>query len=409
MARSKLLFGLLAAALPITGCWVVIGESFDGYSRRGDSGAGLDGSTLDGGTDADADVIPLPLGFSAEPHAVGTCLAKFTVANNVGYPTVQTPPGPVTIVPRAGDEKTDPFDTDKDPRCYKAEPALPYCLIFASTFEIADMGHLGAFGKRPLAIVTTGDIVLRDHSVLDVGAFNAPGAPGPGSHTDGSSSTFGGGGGNAEPGAPGCTDTGGPAITDVRWVGGGNGGATGAANPACRHGGGGGGAVQLVSLCGEIRMEGSANINATGGAGGTSSDNECPQGFGGGAGGTVWLQGADLVLDRANGSTVDVYGGGGAGGGCRNNSGLAWTPGTAEREDGGTGAMCVGSGATGGRGGAGGRYVTTVPPGLAGTPGTGEAACGGGSGGRGRIVINTPTADCANYPFLPITCLARKQ
>ncbi len=402
----------MVAALPVTGCWVVIGESFDGYSRRGDGGTELDGGSLDGDLrDGDADVVPLPLGFTAEPHAVGACLAKFKVSNNVGYPTVQTPPGPVTIATPATAGDVDELDTDKDPRCYVATPALPYCLIFASTFEIQEGAHLGVFGSRALAIVATGDITIQRKGILDVGAFDGPGALGPGEHPGGNAATFGGGGGNAEPGGSACGQAGGDAIAVPRLVGGGNGGGGRSnPNPACRQGGGGGGAVQLVSLCGSVRMIDNANINATGGGGNATTDNACPDGFGGGAGGTVWVQGADFLFDTANGSTVDLYGGGGGGGGCRDNAGVGWTAAAGpDRDNGAAGATCAGSGAMGGHGGAGGRISATVQPGVAGTAGTGEAKCGGGSGGRGRIVIQTPSADCANYPFVAVSCVALKQ
>ncbi len=411
MARSRFLFALMAAAVPITGCWVVIGESFDGYSRRGDGGTEVDGGVADvDAKDVDPDIVPLPLGFSAEPHAVGACLAKFTVANNVGYPTVTTPPGPVTIVTPATEGVADELNTDQDPRCYVTTPALPYCLIFASTFEIQEGAHLGVFGSRALAIVATGDITIQRTGILDVGAFDGPGVLGPGPHPDGNAPSVGGGGGNAEPGASACGQPGGPAIAAPRLIGGGNGGARGGdASVACRQGGGGGGAVQLVSLCGSIRMIGNANINATGGGGNASTDTTCPDGFGGGAGGTVWVQGADFVFDTTNGSTVDVFGGGGGGGGCRDSAGVAWTAAALpDRDDGGLGAICAGSGASGGHGGAGSRKSTSPQPGGAGTPGTGEATCGGAAGGRGRIVIQTPNADCGNYPFSSVSCVARK-
>ncbi|NOU33509.1 MAG: hypothetical protein HOO96_36900, partial [Polyangiaceae bacterium] len=280
----------MAAALPVTGCWVVIGESFDGYSRRGDGG-GVDGGAPDAVSDVVEDRPPLPPGFTSAPHAVGTCLAKFTVSNNVGYPPSEIVPTAMTIVPITdAADPTDKLDTDKDPRCYRTTPELPYCLLYVSTLEITSGAVLGAFGSRPVAIVATGDITIRQDGVLNVGAFDAPQPGGPGAHDGGNALTFRGGGGNAEPGASGCTDQGGAAISPAGLVGGGNGGKGRTdGNPACRQGGGGGGAVQLVSLCGTVRLDGNGTIDATGGGGGTSNDPACPGGFGGGAGGTVWV------------------------------------------------------------------------------------------------------------------------
>ncbi|NOU27673.1 MAG: hypothetical protein HOO96_07205, partial [Polyangiaceae bacterium] len=123
------------------------------------------------------------------------------------------------------------------------------------------------------------------------------------------------------------------------------------------------------------------------------------------------VQGTDFAVDAVGGAGIDVYGGGGSGGACRDTAGSgAWSAAPAEgvRNDGGAGAMCAASGATGGRGGTGGRMSTTTKPGVAGAAGTGEAACGGGSGGSGRIVIETPTANCASYPMLrAAACLAK--
>jgi hypothetical protein len=382
------------ALLPISGCWVVIGESFDGYSRLADGGAGTDAGP---GNDADADGAPLPPGFSSAPHQVGNCLAKFTVANGVGYPSEL--PSAIRIADNDG------LNTDTDPRCYKTSPPLPYCLLFASTVDIPAGGYLGTEGSRPLAIVALDDIILG--GILDIAGADGPGNPGPGSHIAGASPNFGGGGGNVEPGADGCGQAGGAAIPTPQLVGGGNGGGTAAANANCRRGGAGGGAVQLVSLCGAVRMPRPGNINASGGGGSGAADPTCPLGFGGGAGGTVWVQGTDFTFDGVGGATVDLFGGGGGGGSCRDNGADPWTAvDTGDRDKGKAGAVC-GGGATGGLGGIGGRV--TMPPkgGLAGTPAAGEATCGGGGGGRGRIVIQTPNADCANYPF-GISCTAMK-
>jgi hypothetical protein len=395
MARSNLLVGLMAAALPVTGCWVVIGESFDGYSRRGDGGAGLDGGSLDGDVkDGDA----APLGFGSTPHQVGACMPHFTVANGIGYPSEV--PAPIRIA------DSDGVNTDTDPRCFKTSPPLPYCLLFASTFEIAPTGYLGTEGSRPLAIVAVDDLIINGN--LDVAGADGPGNPGPGSHSAGAAPKFGGGGGNAEPGADGCGQSGGAAIAVPTLVGGGNGGGTSDPNPACQRGGGGGGAVQLVSLCGAVRIPRPGNINASGGGGSGTDDALCPLGFGGGAGGTVWVQAGDFTFDGVGGATLHLFGGGGGGGSCRDTAASAWTGvTTGDRDNGKAGAAC-GSGATGGTGGIGGRLGNPPVSGAAGTPSTGEATCGGGGGGRGRIVIQTPTADCANYPFASVSCVAKK-
>jgi hypothetical protein len=179
-------------------------------------------------------------------------------------------------------------------------------------------------------------------------------------------------------------------------VGGGNGGGVDSASAACRVGGRGGGAVQLVSLCGKIVLN--DIIDASGGSGGAASDPTCPQGAGGGAGGTVWLQ-APSITFKQDVASINVYGGGGGGGSCRPNGTSAWSPGSrGDRQSPGQGANC-GSGILGGDGGLGGTEETPGAGGQGAAAG-GEATCGGGGGARGRVVLDVAGhKDCGQVPF----------
>ncbi len=389
---------LAAIASALGGCWVVLGESFTGYASLGDAGTGgaTDGGpdTGDGGGDArDSGVAETGTGTDASsaPHAIDDCLPKFVVSNGIGYPTRAPPPLEITAA-------LDALDTDSDARCVFG-PATPYCLLLATSIHIATGAKLGTVGKRPLVVMAVHDLTIDDNGLLDLAGGESGSFPGPGDHGRGAATGAGGGGGNAEPGGgSACGAIGGPTI-DTALVAGGNGG--GALDPqqGCRLGGSGGGAVQLVSLCGAITVRGT--INASGGGGGpvAAPDVTCPEGYGGGAGGTVWFQAATKVTFDAVTAQVDLAGGGGGGGACRATGANPWTVGTAgNRSAAGGGGACAGP--TGGPGGAGAVGGTNARAPAAGGVGTGggETKCGGGGGARGRLVLQAPSTKCADAP-----------
>jgi hypothetical protein len=145
-----------------------------------------------------------------------------------------------------------------------------------------------------------------------------------------------------------------------------------------------------VSLCGTITIKGT--IDASGGGGGAIDDATCPEGAGGGAGGTVWMQAGSIVFQNGT-ANIQLEGGGGGGGGCRATSGDPWSAGTgASRKNPGGGATCAG-GVFGGDGGAGAGTPNGPGIGSAPTPAAGEAKCGGGGGGRGRLVLQGRSCD----------------
>lgn len=395
-ARFACLLAVAFVATPTLGCWVLVGESFDGYSSTSadsdaggtsDTGAqgegggpGRDGSpekeagsTPDGG---DAGTV------DAAPHPIDDCTPTFQVANGIAYPTHANDTVEL-ISPDGGN-----FDTTDDVRCYGGT-SLPYCLVIAKNLTIPTGKKLGAYGRRPLVLMAVQDVTIEADGILDIAGSDGPSIPGPGKHDDGRGDGFGSGGGNGEPGAGACGANGGAAIP-LGLVGGGNGGKS-IAGTFCQQGGSGGGAVQIVSLCGKISIAG--YINGNGGGASTGDSNDCAQGFGGGAGGTVWLQaGTPIALDQGS-SKIQLAGGGGSGGSCRAVPTDAWTTGSNGYVNmaGGPGTC---GGPTGGLAGDGGIGGDAPGAGQAGSPGSGEATCGGGGGGRGKLVLQAPLTTC---------------
>lgn len=365
----------LALAAPVlTGCMVLIGESFDGYVARG--------------PDAGADAADSGSTFSSAPHAIGDCVPTFTVANGVGYPdqapaTFDVPPGTTGLV------------TDDDARCLQPAglPKLPYCLLLASSVKVR--GFLGAAGTRPLVVVGVHDVEIS--GAINVAGEDAFGKLGPGANEVGNANALGGGGASPTAnGGDGCTGGGGLAFgLDAGLRGGGSGGGGLLPNPECHGGGNGGGALQIVSLCGTVKLTGNANLNANGGGGASVTNAACASGFGGGGGGSVWIQAASFQLDKANGATIDLLGGGGAGGTCRESAADPWTAGTnAAGRTQGNGATCTN--ATGGAGaiGADGPVADAGANGSATPPA--ESTCGGGGGAVGVAVLVTDVGKCTD-------------
>lgn len=345
-----------------------------------------DGSTImtDVGADHFATIdTPLPDLDSAtdlgqrRPMLNG-CQPSFSVSNGIIYPN--TAADALNIQGR--------FNTTNDARCVVTggvdEAAI--CALVGTSFRLATGQTLRMAGSRMAAIVTEGDILIE--GTLDVSGHDDDGEPGPGVNRAATGSG-GGGGGNVDPGASG------------------SGGSF--SNPgmnfttALRSGGGsddfsGGGAIQLVSLCGAVRVTGT--ILARGGAGWRSDR-------GGGAGGTVWIQAS--TIDFRPGSRVALSGGGGAGGSCcasctcsstwvSGQGGMGTTP--------GAGGQCASGTVTGGAGGRGGSEQMAPTRGAPGSTETNSIECrnparqtatgrGGGGGSRGRLVIQAPMNSCA--------------
>lgn len=333
-----------AAGVLASGCGLVIGESFDGYTR-----------------------------FDA----------PFVVANGVAYPTS---PGP------AWEDAFGDFSTNVDnPRCYRGEAR--FCVVPVLSFRIvkaAPIKSLRVTGSRPLVIVSWGDAVIEEGGVLDIAGYDTIGVLGAGDHTAGTPSSRGAGGGNAEVGGAGCVAAGGasfdPLIAGL--LAGGNGGGSGA-DPSCA-GGSGAGAVQIVSLFGKVQISGA--INAAGGDGPPGNPHDrpgCPDASGGGAGGTIWLQAPFVEFVSASGGQVQLAGGSGGGGFC--SAGGTPTPATDPK-----GAVCTPGVYAGGNGGAGGGRAgkpEAAKPGI-GNDASGTSSCGGGGGARGRLILQTNQTKC---------------
>ncbi len=378
------------------GCWVVLGESFTGYtnlvpsSDAGDAGDATGTTDAPITTDAGDGGGAIDAAFDAAPHPIDDCTPRFVVANGIQYPAQAPPALDIT--------STLQVDTDTYAGCIPvAGPSTPYCLLLFYELHIGVDAKLQTAGSRPLVVMTVQNLTMENNALLDVAGGDTGSFPGAGPHTKGAATGPGGGGGNAEPGGGStCGATGGSPI-EIGLFAGGNGGGALDARQGCRVGGSGGGAVQLVSLCGTITIRGTIEASGGGGGGGAMADQGCPDGYGGGAGGTVWMQSdKKIVFDSAT-AAIKLSGGGGGGGACRPTAADPWTSGgAASRADAGVGGTCAGAtGGPGGVGGVGGQAGAANPPGT-GAQGTGDARCGGGGGARGRLVLQAPETTCAD-------------
>jgi hypothetical protein len=373
-------WALLAAVPILGGCGLVIGEWFGGYSEQdaSDGGSDEDAPAADGG------------GADAAPHTIDDCTPTFALWNGITYPT-SAPIGDLTVA----DAGNDLFNTDGDPRCWSGASSI--CVVVARTVHVTPGATLATFGNRPLAIVAVHDLTVDQNGVINIAGGDQGGVAGPGDHEAGTASARGGAGGGAEPGMGNACDAGGgSAIATPGFVGGGHGGGMDHPRADCQLAGLGGGALELVSLCGKITINGTVNGAGGGGGGGALRDNACPEGLGGGAGGNVWIQAGPNQLDvgLATGGLISVAGGGGGGGACSTDDGGTWTGGgSGFGESPGDGGVCPGGGTlAGGPGGVGGDQPSPPFAGGAPIPGTGVATCGGGGGGVGWLFIQG--SDC---------------
>ena len=384
--RALYFWGWVGSLASFSGCSWLLGSPFDDeYMLQSDAGvAGASSS-----------------GVQVAPSALDECKPRFYVSNHIRYPSQST--GPVELT-------TNIVNTDTDERCDKDNK--DYCVIIGNTIDIPhsvndNPRYSGVVprGKRALVLLAAGDIHI--DGILSVAGFDGweerdPLFRAPGDHAVGMASHVAGGGGNASAGGGSCDGAGAgrKLLLNDGLVGGGH----GAVYPDphemnCTYGGGGGGALQLVSLCGTIYITDHINARGGGGRGGGQDVDRCRDGFGGGAGGTVWLQGKVEIRSPDDSPAVQLTGGGGGGGSCLPMNAMTVTHG----ETGGVlstaaaarGGACE-SAVMGGEGGLGGR--SDAPPGAGGRvrpSGQAELArCGGGGGARGRLILQDTGLAC---------------
>lgn len=333
------------------------------------------GDTFDIGSDAGETGAPLDSAPTFRP--LNGCTPTFATSNGITYP--ESVSDSLSLQGR--------FDTGMDARCRVVSTDTGMlCVLVGTDFRLAAGQTLRLVGSRSVAIVTQNDLVIEGS--LDVSGHD-DGEPGAAWDRGDASGSQGGGGGNVDPGATGSS----PSYARVghNFV------------LALRGGGnsddrGGGGAIQLISLCGRVVVNGT--ILAQGG-GSARSDR------GGGAGGTVWIQATNVEF--GSGGRVSLAGGGGAGGSCCEQCSCSdsWTQGhPAMGASPGTGADC-GSGVAGGAGGRGGASGMPPTDGLLASISNNSINCrttvlqdaagrGAGGGSRGRLVIQAPSNRCAS-------------
>jgi hypothetical protein len=314
--------------------------------------------------------------------------------------TSALPSAPATFSPGV-------FDTDVGPCASGVEwtsPAQPdTCVIAGTSIDIT--ANTLVIGSKPLALVSTGTIMLATSIVLDVsshrGASTGPGsqpalctafpvAPtsattGAGGGAGGSFMSKGGNGGpsglGAAPGQSPAADSAAPVV-----LRGGCSGQTGAAAAAGSEGPGGkgGGAVYLLAST-SISLLGVINAS---GAGGSGAANTAGGGGGAGSGGMIVL--AAPVITASNARLLANGGGGGGGGGS--GGGMAGSDPSpslptvqASGGGGGAGNGCGGQGD-------GGNGATGTQGAGSGEFGSIGDDCGGGGGGGGVGFIRSSIA-----------------
>lgn len=272
------------------------------------------------------------------------------------------------------------LDTSNDAMCTRVVQQLngpPLCVVHYNAISIDRNQTLTVTGTRALALVA--DQTLLVDGILDVSASRSVSGPGGGVTVSGSLTNGAGGGGSGyrvKGGAGGSSAgdggaaNGGDALANPT-------GATYLIGGPRTDSGGGGGGVTLISCRGEVQVPGTVD------AGGGGGEEEYIQGLntiirarGGGAGGTIVLQGMRLNV------TGGVFANGGGGGGA--SGGGTGTPG----EDGRRST----SPALGGLDGSGaGGTITGGSGGTKDNPGPGKGPAGGGGGAGGFLLAYTPS------------------
>ncbi len=275
------------------------------------------------------------------------------------------------------------------------------CVIHAETISISSNVTVRALGSRPLALVSSGNLVI--NGILSVGSRAASAAAAeelgagalagdcpafsqtPQSGIDGggggAGGTFGGRGGNGGRGNNDTRQAGSapPALAAPTFLRGGCRGQAGADGTVITTGGVGGppGGALLLAASGDLRLVLNARV-AAGGGGGRGGTALAGAG-GGGSGGMIVLEASRI----SNGGAIRAQGGGG-GEGSQN----AGTP-----TNGATGAdsaddSMLAPGAQASFAGGGGNGSSGASNnGEAAMPGTLSSGGGGGGGGAGFIVV----------------------
>ncbi|HEU0033040.1 MAG TPA: hypothetical protein VFQ53_20550 [Kofleriaceae bacterium] len=273
--------------------------------------------------------------------------------------------------------------------------------ILATTVTFDPGTMLRATGSRPFAIIATGDVVVGDGAIVDVGRGGAGArascdATG-GMNLDGGAAGGGGGGfggaggaggtGNND-GTPSTPGMGGAAVAlPAGPLGGCPGGKGGDDNNDPGGAGGvGGGAIYIVSAT-KIELVANAGIDA-GGAGGIGGEQHGitfgdAGGGGGGSGGMIFLEAPRVT----SAGTLAANGGGGGEGSGNQAQGRNGNPGGLDtaRASGGNGGSSTGT-----DGGAGGALGTLIGDAVLDTDNGGG---GGGGGGAGFIRVRATTPE----------------
>lgn len=303
------------------------------------------------------------------------------------------------------------IDTTTNAQCTQVRGGTPpLCIIIAQQVDIED--SLRIVGPDPVAIVSTGDLMIGSAGIIDVSSMGG-GIPSPGAGADtgacttldgeaqgtidnraggGPGGSFGGMGGAGGAG-PSKIAGGQPAPLDESTLHGGCPGGLGGARSgsAQARGGHGGGAVYVVAK-GTIHITGRISANAERGYGGnTASPADFPGGGGGGAGGMIVID-ADMVVVDA-GAALVANGGGGGGGANGTMQGRDGTDGASTGAIGGTGG---GSGTSIGGDGGTGSQRTRSDGNPGGPGGTTQGGGGGGGGAAGFIRIRAPHGKTIN-------------
>lgn len=314
------------------------------------------------------------------------------------------------------------FDTTNPTTCNggtiaQTSPDPGICVVHFRNITITSTGSITTkTGTNPTDVVPSlalvADETLTIAGAVDVGAkgsLNGPGGgatvtgAGTGAHPLGSGGTIvvGSGAGAFKVGGEGCDTSTSPTTYTV----GGVAQSTHPINQTSLHGGssagggggGGGGAVTVVACRGALNVSGTINAGGGGGHGGYKSGTDVLFPIGGGAGGTIILQGLSVSLT----GSLFTHGGGGGGGG-----GGGTTTGT-DGQDGSTTTATPPLGGTstggGGRMGGIGGFGSSVPGVSNGCTVSGVTYPGAGGGSQGFLGIvsgttttNTPTFTSPN-------------
>jgi len=317
------------------------------------------------------------------------------------------------------------FDPNLDTNCtggvVNQAGASAICIVRAPTIDIgsdATLTILGSASMTARAIAFVADDLLSVEGTIDVSGHTSVNGPGGGIVTSGGPPTIiaagsnnnaflggGGAGGATSGGAGGETINGGAGITG----GASNGGAV-AQNPALSPAlvggassavvmvdqptmslmftvfGGGGGALMLVSCHASVTVTGMLISSGGGGPGATITDLSRLSGFGGGAGGNIVIEGANVSV------TGSAFANGGGGGG--GNFGSAVFARGSDGEDGTASDSVAAAGGVLGDAGAGGSGAIAgraAQSGGGATNSAGDAGTsGGGAGGVGFLQTYTP-------------------